>query len=92
MYPSAKETKAVKRGQASRHKWSKELQDEPFMVDYQGSTATVYWQKRNEVRIEKGATLRQEVPLNKDAEGLFSSISRKDTARESISDQRGTND
>lgn len=69
---SKKETKAVKKGSKPRHKWSKELQDEPFMVDYQGSTATVYWQKRNEVRIEKGATLRQEVPLNKDGSVGFS--------------------
>lgn len=69
---SKKETKAVKKGGKPRHKWSKELQDEPFMVDYQGSTATVYWQKRNEVRIEKGATLRQEVPLNKDGSVGFS--------------------
>ena len=37
----------------------KELQDRPFYIDYQGSQATVYWQKRNEMRIEKGKISRR---------------------------------
>lgn len=69
---SKKTTKEAKKGGKPRHKWSKELQDEPFMVDYQGSKARVYWQKRNEVRIEKGAILSQEIPLNKDGSVGFS--------------------
>jgi hypothetical protein len=55
-----------------RHQWKKELKDRPFYLDYQGSKATVYWQKRNEMRIEKGAKLAEEVPYNKDGSLGFS--------------------
>lgn len=50
----------------ARHKWTKEIKDIPFNVTYRGSTATVYWQKRQEMRILAGAKLVQEAPLNKD--------------------------
>lgn len=56
----------------ARHQWKKELQDRPFYIDYQGSQATVYWQKRNEMRIEKGAKLAEEIPYNKDGSLGFS--------------------
>lgn len=68
---AATEKKAPKAGKP-QHKWSKELSNHPFYVDYQGSKATVYWQKRNQVRIEKGAILSQEIPLNKDGSIGFS--------------------
>lgn len=50
----------------ARHKWTKEIQDIPFNVTYRGSSATVFWQKRQEMRILAGAKLVQDVPLNKD--------------------------
>ncbi|UQF11043.1 hypothetical protein [Vagococcus lutrae] len=49
-----------------RHKWTKEIKDIPFNVTYRGSTATVYWKKRQEMHILAGAKLVQEAPLNKD--------------------------
>ena len=61
-----------KKGPKARHKWTKEISSTPFYVDTRSSTATVYWQKRNEMRIEKGATLMAEYPLNKDGSVGFS--------------------
>lgn len=55
-----------------RHKWSKELATMPFYLDYGGATATVFWQKRNEMLIQAGAQLQMEVPLNKDGSVGFS--------------------
>lgn len=74
-YSPRKEMEAVKKASKPgkpQHKWSKALAERPFYVDYQGSKATVYWQKRNQVRIEKGAILSQELPLNKDGSIGFS--------------------
>lgn len=48
-----------------RHKYSKDLAQTPFTVDYKGSTATVYWRKRNEFVIKSGATLVADAPLTK---------------------------
>ncbi|MDT2816715.1 hypothetical protein M2909_06170 [Vagococcus lutrae] len=50
----------------ARHKWTKEIKYIPFNVTYRGSSATVYWQKRQEMCIVAGAKLVQEAPLNKD--------------------------
>lgn len=50
----------------AQHRWRKELAEIPFYVDDFGAKATIYWQKRNELRIEKGATLLADAPLNKD--------------------------
>lgn len=61
-----------KKGPKDRHKWTKEISTMPFYVDTRSSTATVYWQKRNEMRIEKGATMMAEAPLNKDGSVGFS--------------------
>lgn len=59
--------KPVKKGPAkAQHRWRKELADVAFQVAYDDSEATVYWQKRNEMRIEKGATLRATARKNKD--------------------------
>jgi hypothetical protein len=49
----------------ARHRYSKELADIPFTVDYLGSQATVYWQKRSELVVKKGATLLENAPLTK---------------------------
>ncbi|KPG71088.1 hypothetical protein [Enterococcus sp. RIT-PI-f] len=71
------EEKKAKSGKP-QHKWTKLLTEHPFYVDYQGSKATVYWQKRNQVRIEKGAILSQQMPLNKDGSiGYSARLSEK---------------
>ena len=57
------------------------MQDRPFYIDYQGSQATVYWQKRNEMRIEKGAKLAEEIPYNKDGSLGFSARLEKKSAK-----------
>ena len=59
----AEETKTTSK---PRHRWSKELADIDFFVDYEGAKATVRWIKRNEMLIKKGAKLRKETPLLKD--------------------------
>lgn len=53
----------------TQHRWKKSIADVTFMVDAFGSKATVFWQKRQELRIAKGAILRKNYSLNKD--GLF---------------------
>lgn len=59
--------KPAKKGPAkAQHRWRKELANMAFTVDYEDSQATVYWQKRNEMRIVKGAKLRAKAPKNKD--------------------------
>jgi catechol 2,3-dioxygenase-like lactoylglutathione lyase family enzyme len=60
--PKPKTTKPAK----AQHRFSQSLSDIAFSVDYNGATATVYWQKRNELVVKAGGVLAQEVPLNKD--------------------------
>lgn len=55
-----------KKAGKTKHRWEKALSAQPLFVTYQGSQATVFWQKRNELRIQAGATLRMTTPLNKD--------------------------
>ncbi|MCD5001527.1 hypothetical protein IV487_03465 [Enterococcus saccharolyticus] len=50
----------------AQHRWKKAVSTIEFYVDDFDSQATVIWQKRNEMRIKKGAKLRKDVPLNKD--------------------------
>lgn len=50
----------------TQHRWKKSIADVTFMVDAFGSKATVFWQKRQELRIAKGAILRKNYSLNKD--------------------------
>lgn len=59
-------TPPVKKAGKPQHRWTKELSTVPFYVDYAGVTATVYWQKRHEMRIVAGATLVPNAPLNQD--------------------------
>ncbi|UEG66883.1 hypothetical protein GZH44_09005 [Weissella hellenica] len=63
MYPLIPKTKTFKKTQ---HRWKKSIADVTLMVDAFDSKATIFWQKRNEMRIVKGATLRTKYPLNKD--------------------------
>ena len=50
----------------ARHRWSKELSEIDFYVDYEGAKAVVRWIRRNEMLIKKGAVLRSDTPLLKD--------------------------
>jgi len=66
-YTFQKQPKApTKKGGKAAHRWSKAVSTIPFYTEYEGTKATVYWQKRNELVIKKGAIMRQETPLNKD--------------------------
>jgi len=49
-----------------RHRWTKEIAEVDFQVDYEGAKATVRWIARNEMLIKKGAVLRRDTPLLKD--------------------------
>ncbi|HIY91999.1 hypothetical protein [Companilactobacillus sp. HBUAS56275] len=57
-------TTPVKKGKP-RHKFMASLADVPFEIDYQGSKATVYWQKRNQFLVKAGAILVGTPPLTK---------------------------
>lgn len=50
----------------AQHRFTKEIATIPFYVEDFDAKATVYWQKRQEMVIKAGASLRQEIPLNKD--------------------------
>lgn len=63
--------KAPKKGKAT-HRFNQQLATMPFYVDYNGSQAIVYWQKRNQLVIKAGAQLASKVPLNKNGEVGFS--------------------
>ena len=56
----------------AQHRFSKTLVGIPFYVDYDGAKAEIYWVKRQELVIKKGASLKQETPLNKDGSVGFS--------------------
>lgn len=63
MYAIIPKTKVATKTQ---HRWKKSIANISFIVDAFDSKATVIWQKRNELRIIKGATLRENYLLNKD--------------------------
>lgn len=48
-----------------RHKYLASLAGVPFQIDYNGSKATVYWKKRNELVVKAGAILVADAPLTK---------------------------
>ncbi len=60
------ENKPKKIPAKAQHRFQKDFATLPFYVNDFESTATVYWEKRNELRIKKGALLKKEPPLNKD--------------------------
>ncbi|EHO49876.1 hypothetical protein [Lentilactobacillus kisonensis] len=55
-----------------RHRWTKAVSQIAFKVDHDGSHATVYWQKRNEMLIKAGAVMKPQPELNKDGSLGFS--------------------
>lgn len=72
-----------------QHAFNKKLAEIPFFIDYQGVKATVFWQKRNELRILKGANLKQEFILTAKGEKTFSDKfgeTLRNENRESIED------
>ncbi len=56
----------------AQYRFTKALADIPFYVDYEGAKAEVYWLKRNDMVIKKGAVLKQDMPLNQDGSLGFS--------------------
>lgn len=68
-FPSAQhDVKATK----IQHRFLKKLIDLPFFVDYEEASAEIYWLKRNDILIKKGAKLKSNMPLNKDGKIGFS--------------------
>lgn len=55
-----------------RHRWTKKVSQVAFKVDYDGSRATVYWRKRNEMLLKAGAVMKPKPELNKDGSLGFS--------------------
>lgn len=62
-YPMKKIKKAPAKAQ---HRWRKEISTVEFFIDYNEAKGTAIWQKRNELKLLAGATLKKEAPLNKD--------------------------
>ena len=50
----------------AQHRWRAAIAEVDFFVDSRGSQAQLRWHKRNEMIIQAGAQLAQEVPLNQD--------------------------
>lgn len=79
----------------AQHRWSKEIADIDFYVDYNDAKATCKWQKRNQLLIKKGAILKKETPLNKDGSLGFAakfSLALRDQHSEAINDFITTED
>ena len=65
-YSLEKSSPQEKKPAKARHRWTKEVSEIPFTVNFRNSQATLYWISRNELLIKKGAILLAEAPLNKD--------------------------
>ncbi|WP_461225897.1 hypothetical protein [Lacticaseibacillus suihuaensis] len=63
---------AKKRPAKAQHRWSKTVSAVPFTTTFAGTQATVYWQRRNEMRLLAGARLKPEADLNADGSLGFS--------------------
>lgn len=50
----------------AQHRFKATIAKVPFYTDFSRAKATIYWQKRNEMRIESGAKMLAEAPLNSD--------------------------
>jgi len=73
----------------AQHRWSKEVAEIDFFVDFKGAKAVCRWQKRNEMLVKKGAILVAETPLNKDGSVGFAAkftLSLRDMHKEKIKD------
>ncbi|WP_071130532.1 DUF4357 domain-containing protein [Enterococcus timonensis] len=62
-YPMAK---VQKKPAKAAHRWNQEVAKVEFSIDWNGSTGTAIWEKRDQLRLLKGAKLTREMPLNKD--------------------------
>lgn len=56
----------------AQHRWSKEISEIEFTVDAFDSKAKIFWQKRNEMLIKAGATMKKDTPTLKDGSFGFS--------------------
>ncbi|MFD1672473.1 hypothetical protein ACFQ5M_10210 [Agrilactobacillus yilanensis] len=61
-----------KRPAKAQHRFKAAVAKIPFTTDFAGSKATVYWQKRNEMRLLAGAKMLADAPLNADGSLGFS--------------------
>ncbi|MCI1987055.1 MAG: hypothetical protein LKJ69_00830 [Lactobacillus sp.] len=64
--------KPKKKPAKAQHRWRKALADIAFTTGFAGTQATVYWQKRNEMRLVAGAHMKPEPALNADGSLGFS--------------------
>jgi hypothetical protein len=93
--PAATPKPTTKKPMKARHRFDKALVNEPFHVARNGSRATVYWTKRNEMTIKAGATLTTKLPLNRDGSlryGTKYGQKLRDDHAAAIADHRTTAD
>jgi hypothetical protein len=93
--PAATPKPTTKKPMKARHRFDKALVNEPFHVARNGSRATVYWTKRNEMTVKTGATLTTELPLNRDGSlryGTKYGQKLRDDHAAAIADHRTTAD
>ncbi|MFD1485894.1 hypothetical protein ACFQ5J_11715 [Lacticaseibacillus baoqingensis] len=64
--------KAKKKPAKAQHRWQKAVAAVAFTTDFAGTQATIYWQKRNEMRLVAGAHMLPEPKLNADGSLGFS--------------------
>lgn len=60
--PTAAKAKTGK----TQYRWSKDISQMEFSVDFRGGKGQVVWQKRNQMLLKAGAVLLPVAPLNKD--------------------------
>ncbi|WP_262315453.1 hypothetical protein [Lacticaseibacillus parakribbianus] len=65
-------TPTKRRPAKAQHRWRKAVATVPFTTTFAGTQATVYWQRRNEMRLLAGARLKPEADLNADGSLGFS--------------------
>ncbi|WP_225048990.1 hypothetical protein [Lacticaseibacillus kribbianus] len=63
---------AKKRPAKAAHRWSKAVADVAFTTTFAGTQATVYWQRRNEMRLLAGSRMKPEPEMNADGSLGFS--------------------
>jgi hypothetical protein len=78
-----------------QHRWNKKVSGIPFYVETPDSKAEIQWVKRNEMVIKVGATMKKDVPLNKDGSlGFAAKMGQKvrDDHHQSFKDFKTTAD
>lgn len=58
--------KVKKKPAKAQHRWNKAVSEITFYIDYSDAKGEAVWQKRDQLLLKKGATLKMTVPLNKD--------------------------